>query len=338
MPWEAKKGQAIADRLIEFQRAVRDRIISSRTISGLEKIDRSSSADTIYRIDALVEPLIEDLCREWSKSTPLILIAEGIEDEEGREGIKVYPRGTPVERALIQLIIDPIDGTRGLMYDKRSAWALAGVAPNRGAGTRLRDIEVAVMTELPISKMGRGDTLWAIKGRGTRAVRTEFAGGLQQPLLIAPSTADSIDHGFSSVVNFFPGTKLVAGELMERIAEELIPSTEVRESSVFDDQYISTGGQFYELVVGHDRFIADLRPLFYEMQGKPQGLCCHPYDCACWLVAKEAGVILTDGLGGPLDGPMDVTSGISWIGYANAALRGKIEPIVKEFLRKRMPR
>jgi len=55
------------------------------------------------------------------------------------------------------VLIDPIDGTRGIMYDKRAAWALAGVAPNRGPATRLSDIHLAVMTELPTSKMGFAD-------------------------------------------------------------------------------------------------------------------------------------------------------------------------------------
>src|SRR5438552_2736036 len=49
-----------------------------------------------------------------------------------------------------------------------------GGAPNKGRETRLRDIEVAVMTELPTSKMGRGDVLWAVKGLGARGVRETF--------------------------------------------------------------------------------------------------------------------------------------------------------------------
>jgi hypothetical protein len=102
---------------------------------------------------------------------------------------------------------------------------------------------------------------------------------------------------------------------------------------VFDDQYISTGGQFYELIVGHDRFNADLRPLFYEIQKQPPGLCCHPYDCSTWLIAEEAGVILTDGMGKPLDGPMDTTTGLCWAGFANAALRDQIQPVIRAFLR-----
>ena len=52
----------------------------------------------------------------------------------------------------MRIIIDPIDGTRGLMYDKRSAFFLAGAAPNRGDSTTLQDIEVAAMVELPTTR------------------------------------------------------------------------------------------------------------------------------------------------------------------------------------------
>jgi hypothetical protein len=50
------------------------------------------------------------------------------------------------------------------------------------------------------------------------------------------------------------------------------------------------------------------------------------------LIAEEAGVVLTDEKGDALDGPLDVTSGVSWVGYANAALRERIEPILQQFL------
>ena len=47
------------------------------------------------------------------------------------------------------MLADPIDGTRCLMYQKRSGWILTGIAPNRGEGTVLADIELAVQTEFP---------------------------------------------------------------------------------------------------------------------------------------------------------------------------------------------
>ncbi len=134
------------------------------------------------------------------------------------------------------------------------------------------------------------------------------------------------------VSNFFPGTKVLSAELMEHIARHMIGPADVTRATVFEDQYISTGGQFYELIVGHDRFNADLRPAFYQMQSQPEGMCCHPYDCATMLIAEEAGVILTDPLGKPLDGPLDVNTGIAWAGYANAALRDRIAPLLKQFL------
>ena len=323
--------QSAVDRLVAFQAEVRDVIIGSRRSAGLHEVSHATSADTIYRIDTAVEPILAAFCEEWSRTTPLVLIAEGVENKHGEEGVAVYPRGSREEDAQIRLLVDPIDGTRGIMYDKRAAWALAGVAPNKGPNTRLRDIEVAVMTELPTSKMGFADVLTAINGRGATGMRVDLASGESQPLPIAPSTATGIDHGFASVANFFPGTKRLASELMEHLVANLIGPADVMKATVFDDQYISTGGQFYELIVGHDRFNADLRPVFYRMQGQPEGLCCHPYDCAAMLIAEEAGVVLTDEKGSPLDGPLDVTTGISWVGYANPKLRERIEPILQQF-------
>lgn len=325
-------SQIVVDRLKAFQRAVREVVVRSHASTGLNAVDRTTSADTIYQIDTVVEPLLEEFCREWAKTTPLVLVAEGIENEHGVEGVKVFPEGADEADAVIRLLVDPIDGTRGIMYDKRAAWALAGVAPNKGAHTRLADIEVAVMTELPTSKMGFADVLWAVKGQGAQGLRESLEGGAAHPLALKPSTAAGIDHGFASISNFFPGTKVLASELMEHLARELVGSVDVHRATVFDDQYISTGGQFYELIVGHDRFNADLRPMFYRMQHQPLGLCCHPYDCATLLIAQEAGVCLTDATGAPLDGPLDVTTGISWIGYANPALRNKIEPLILDFL------
>jgi fructose-1,6-bisphosphatase/inositol monophosphatase family enzyme len=329
--------QTILDRLFAFQRTVRDMILRTRKESGLNEIGWSSAADTIYKIDTEVDPILEEFCEEWGRSSPIVVVAEGMEDEEGNEVVsRVFPASAKESEAGLRLIFDPIDGTRGIMYDKRPAWALAGVAPNKGPGTRLRDIEIAVMTELPTSKSGFADVLWAVKGQGAKGIRADLRSEETEPLAIGPSKAETINHGFASITNFFPGTKVVAGELMEEIALKMIGPVDVTKATVFEDQYISTGGQFYELMVGHDRFNADLRPLFYRIQGQPEGLCCHPYDCATMLIAEEAGIILTDGLGRPLDGPLDVTTGISWAAFANVKLRDAIEPVLTRYLEGRL--
>ncbi len=322
-------------RLVAMQADIRRLMIEGRDRAGAwSDVARTDEADTIYAVDALVEPAIEEHMTRWGERTPLVLIAEGVRDEDGNEGARVFPRGTSEAEAMIRVILDPIDGTRGIMYDKRSAWSLGGVAPNNGLSTRLRDVFASAMTELPTSKAGYGDVLTATRGGGAICRRVDLGTGASREFVPRPSRATGIDHGFATVSNFFPGTKRVAAEMMEHIAAKLIGPADVTRATVFEDQYISTGGQWYELIVGHDRFIADLRPSFYRMQGQPEGLCCHPYDCAGLLIAEEAGVILTDAEGDPLDSPLDLTTGVGWLGYANDRLRAAIEPLALEFLRR----
>jgi hypothetical protein len=64
-------------------------------------------------------------------------------------------------------------------------------------------------------------------------------------------------------------------------------------------------------------------------------LCCHPYDLCTTLIAREAGVIITDPAGAPLDAPLDLTTDVAWVGYANDALRRSIEPVLQAVLRRR---
>lgn len=323
--------ESIVSHLLSLQRSIRDAVVAAHGRgAGNAAVARTSSADTIYGIDEVIEPAMVAYLERWSRELPMVVIAEGLEPETGR----AFPDGSDQDRAVVRLILDPIDGTRGLMFDKRSAWTLAGVAPNKGPGTRLADIEIAAMTELPTSKLGFGDVLWAIRGQGTKAVRESLTSTDRRPLDLSRYGGDSLAHGFATVFNPFPATRVLAGQLMDHIVERL--DADPTKSTIFDDQYISTGGQHYELAVGHDRFNADLRPVFYRIQGQgSRGLCCHPYDCAAALVAQEAGVIITDESGRPLDGPMDTTSDLCWIGYANATLRKRIEPLIGEFLRAR---
>lgn len=332
--------ERILHHLKTLQRQIRDAIIESRETGdgggggagggGLAAVTRVSAADTIYGIDATVEPIIEAYCQQWGKECPLVVVAEGIEPESGA----AFPHGTPVEDCVIRVLMDPIDGTRGIMYDKRPAWALACAAPNKGSGTQLSDAIVSVMTELPTSKMGYADVLWAIKGKGAQGERQNLAvPAFVKPLKLRSSTAETLAHGFASVANFFPATKVLASELMEFLVEKTLGKLDATKAQVFDDQYICTGGQFYELLNGHDRFIADLRPAFYNLQGGEEGLCCHPYDCAGLLVAQEAGALITDETGKPLDAPFDTTTSLSWIGYANPKIKGQLEPLIQAFLK-----
>ncbi|HEY3415175.1 MAG TPA: inositol monophosphatase [Armatimonadota bacterium] len=288
--------------------------------------DHSSDGDTIYRIDEKGEDVLFEECERWGRETPFVLIAEGVPGD----GWRAFPAGTAFDRAEFLLIVDPIDGTREIMYDKRSAWALAGIAPNKGAATTLADIEMAVMTELPTTRHLYGDTLWAVRGHGAHGERQNLLTGSVEPFTPRPSRSATIAHGFASITKFFPGTKVQAAQLEEDLFAEVLDGVQGGNPLAFDDQYISTGGQLYELVVGHDRFNADLRPVF--LGPNPARLCCHPYDICVELIAKEAGVIITDERGDALSAPLDIREPVSWIGYANEGIRAQIQPALRRLL------
>ncbi len=117
--------------------------------------------------------------------------------------------------------------------------------------------------------------------------------------------------------------------------DALVPPGDDGTPRVFDDEYISSGGQLYELTVGHDRFTADLRPLALLASTVPrriERLCAHPYDLCTELIAREAGAIVTNRHGEPLNEPLDITANMCWIGYANAAIRQQVEPKLLELL------
>ncbi len=316
---------------------IRDEVVRACERASLEEMARvakEESGDTIYAVDEISESLIvEALEKEVACHAPLVLIAEGLPND----GI-VLPCGASERDARWRIIIDPIDGTRGLMYQKRSAWILTGVAPNRGRETTLADIEVAVQTEIPLLKQHLMDELWAVRGEGASAERVNRFTGERRPLRLRPSQAKSIAHGFAMVVRFFPGARDVLAAIDEEIIRGALEPIRPGKAHCFEDQYISTAGQLYELMSGHDRFIADLRPYAERVlarQGLALGLCCHPYDLSTELIAREAGVVVADVTGGPLTARLDTESDVSWAGYANAPIRDKIAPLLLEGLRTR---
>jgi hypothetical protein len=162
--------------------------------------------------------------------------------------------------------------------------------------------------------------------------------GARTPIHLRPSGAQTIAHGFAMVAGFFPGAREELAAIDEEIVFGALGPPEPGKAHVLEDQYISSGGQLYELMAGHNRFVADIRPLMNQhlaKTGKPLGLCCHPYDVATELIAREAGVIVTDERGDRLDAPLAVQPDVSWVGYANAAVRAQVEPLLQQALKKR---
>ena len=331
-------AEDFVEPLRHVQAQIRDAVVATCEAQAVEQVaavaDDALGGDTIYAIDRVSEQCLIDLVTEHiAVVEPIVLAAEGL----GGHGEVVLPNGALREDARWKLIVDPIDGTRGLMYQKRPGWILSAVAPLGDGNPHLSDVTVAVMTEIPLLKQHLCDQLWAVRGHGLRAQRINRLDGSGQDLTPRPSQATSIAHGFATVSRFFPGAREVLAALDDSIAEQVLGPVEAGKAQYFEDQYISSGGQLYELVMGHDRFIADLRPLIEPIaaaHGRNLGICAHPYDLCTALIAEEAGVIITSPTGDPLDAALDIHSDVGWIGYANEQIRAQVEPILQAELAK----
>ncbi|WP_029214999.1 inositol monophosphatase [Kallotenue papyrolyticum] len=326
----------LLERLRAVHAAIRDAIAAACLADPPEAraaVVGEEGGDTIFAIDRVSEATLlahfDALAEEW----PHVLIAEGL----GTSGQVVLPRGSDPARAELRIIVDPIDGTRGLMYDKRPAWILTGVAPNHGPGTSLADIELALQTEIPLPRQYLSDAFWAVAGEGVGGERRDRLTGATHPLAPRPSRATTIAQGYGGIARFFPGGRDELAAVEEALIRRVLGTSGGR-ALTFEDQYISTGGQLYELIMGHDRWLADLRPLLrpvLQRRGQWPIMCCHPYDLCTELIAREAGVIITDERGRRIAAPLDVHSSVAWIGYANAAIRAQVEPALRLALRER---
>jgi fructose-1,6-bisphosphatase/inositol monophosphatase family enzyme len=315
--------------LCELGNFIRDRLLAGRQAGGdLSAVAAQTAADTIYAIDKISEAaIVEWFETRWPMAEPVEVVMEGLED-----GALCFPRGAEVSQTRWKCLLDPIDGTRGIMYDKRSAWALGGIAPQQGPETPLSEIFVAAMTELPTSKQWRADQISAVRGQGLRTESINVLDGSSSALTLQPSRAADFRHGFSWMAKYFPEGRTLTAQIEERLWDELVGIGRDASPVIFDDQYISTGGAFYELLAGHDRLIGDLRPLVYARLDLDASLVCHPYDVCTTLLLEEAGVIYEHPLGGFPDAPMDTTSGICWIAYANPTLAALARPTLQKVL------
>jgi len=334
---ESGSVEWLIDPLKRMHSIIRDAVVKSFERSAIEDmaaIAREEEGDTIYAVDRVSEDLLIDFFqKEIASVIPIVLIAEGLPS-----GKVTLPEGVDEKETKWRIIVDPIDGTRGLMYQKRSAWILTGVAPNLGNETSLADIEFAIQTEIPTLKQHLSDSIWSQRGKGIVAERFNRLTRESAALTLERSRATTIAHGYSQVARFFPGARDELAAIDEEIVFGALGPVQPEKAHCFEDQYTSSGGQLYELMSGHDRFTADLRPLMNKLlvqRGLALGICCHPYDVCTELIAREAGVIVTDAKGNQLNAELSVKPDVTWVGYANEHIQAQIEPLLQAALKRR---
>jgi hypothetical protein len=183
--------------------AIRDAVLLGRKsldAARLSAVTGHAGGDTIYAVDKISEDAILHWFRaNWPPNLPVQIVMEGLEDE------LCFPEGIEASATDWKCIIDPIDGTRGIMYDERSAWALAGIAPQLGDATMLSHLVAAAMTEIPVTKQWRADQFSAaLEGDLVSTARDLRGGGVESN----PSTGFP-SYGFRAWI-------FLAGEIFPR--------------------------------------------------------------------------------------------------------------------------
>ncbi|MEO7074213.1 MAG: inositol monophosphatase, partial [Ktedonobacterales bacterium] len=137
MPHPFPAPDEIITRLRALALALRAAVLRGLATTAAEELASVAGergGDVIYQLDERGETILLAFCERWGEQVPLRLVSEGLEGADDPDGALIFPAGSDPAASAFTLIVDPIDGTRGLMYNKRSAWALFGVAPTSPDG------------------------------------------------------------------------------------------------------------------------------------------------------------------------------------------------------------
>ena len=148
-------------------------------VEELAQVDREGEEDTLYAVDRVGEEELLSFFAGLDPASPIVLVAEGLSGG----GQVVLPEGCAAEEALWRIIVDPIDGTRGLMYQKRSAWVLTGVAPNWAADRPARHRVGGADRDPP----GQAASVRYPVGRQVRAPRPSASTGSAASATLSPA-------------------------------------------------------------------------------------------------------------------------------------------------------
>jgi fructose-1,6-bisphosphatase/inositol monophosphatase family enzyme len=226
-----------------------------------------------------------------------------------------------------RIAVDPIDGTRNLMTDLRAAWSVIGCCAAGADEPRLRDVALGVLAEIPDSRAATARLVHAARGGGAILELVDLATDVRRDArALVADTSDRADNGYFPFFRYMPDLRPDVARVEARFFERLERDERADVRTCWDDQYISNGGQLALLALGRYRFVADLRHELATRRGRPT-LTGKPYDVSgAILCAREAGAVVTAPDGGELDVPLDATTSLGFVGYANAATERRLAP------------
>jgi hypothetical protein len=314
----------------ELRDVTRGALLEAEARGSLHSIARPhglGQGDVTFGLDLPSEARIQVWQRELARSEPLSVLTEdagwrhlGPDGRGGARELSGFDHGGP------RIAIDPVDGTRNLMADLRSAWTVVAFAPPGADQPRLSDCTGGIVSEIPGTLAARYRRFCS-SGTSCRAELwdLERTSRLRANVLRVDDD-DRPDHGYFPFFRYGPAQRPAIARLEADFFARLERLEGSDPRSIYDDQYISSAGQLVLLALGRYRMVVDASELVRRRLELP-GATSKPYDLAGAVVcARAAGVIVTAAEGGELDFPIDATTPVGYAGYANRRTQARLEP------------
>jgi myo-inositol-1(or 4)-monophosphatase len=296
-------AEPTAQLVLELGLKLRQRVLpelGSHTGRSFDPAHAGAGGDVTFAVDAVAEETLAEFIAEQAPR-----VAFYSEDR----GLVAPANATHV------LVVDPIDGTRPAMAGLESACVAVAMAPIGDGEPTMADVEIGCVVEIK-----SGEAFLARKGGGVRCSR---------PVALS----DAADIGRMFWAYGFRGrpvrpTVEVLGDLID--ASSVGGGTFELGSQAFAMTRIVTGQLDAVIEVG-SRLIDDVPGMReqFERVGGGEVLNNSPYDLAApWLCLREAGGVVSDGWGAPLDHHRLLGSGhdyqMSSISAANRTLHARL--------------
>jgi fructose-1,6-bisphosphatase/inositol monophosphatase family enzyme len=336
--WSARLG-SLCDRVRDAARTALLGALGSGELERIARPLRQGAGDVTYGLDECTEEVARAWCLETARSRALSLLTE----DAGWKHFGPGPRGEAVELADFdhggpRIALDPVDGTRNLMADLRSAWTVVSFAGPGRSQPRMSELSLGIVSEIPTARAAAFRRLSGRRGGKCLYQVCELdlehrtAKEFPPERVLAPTGDARAEHGYFCFFRYLPDQRpalaRVEAAFFERLAR--LEGADVR--TCYDDQYISSGGQLALLALGTYRMVCDVRGLAGARLGR-KTITTKPYDLAGAVVcARAAGCVVTAPDGSELDFPIDCATPVDFVGWTNEPTRRRLEPHLREAL------
>jgi hypothetical protein len=324
----APKLFAVCHTIRDGTRAALSDALRQGDLAPIARPAGQGSGDITFGLDLPAETILDRWFDERAREGPLSVFTEdrgwrhrGPDATGAPADLPGFDHGGP------RLAFDPVDGTRNLMADLRSAWTVVSFAGPGPEVPRLRDVCAGIVAEIPTSRSRTARIVHAERGCAAHEDELDLSTSRAfSSRILTVDTDTRVDQGYFPVFRYKPDLRPALAALEATFFARLARHEGADVRSIYDDQYISNAGQLVLLMHGTYRFIADARALAARRL-EVATVTSKPYDVAGALVCAEAaGAPVTAANGELLDFPIDAETPVDFVGYANEGTRGRLEP------------